>query len=84
MTEQFHYPTATGEIIVPHVSKIKSGVLRKYRKLDEMDMVFSILEDLADADSLAKIDNLDQSELEDFVRKWQEGSSVGESSGSSI
>ena len=84
MTEQFHYPTPAGDIVVPHVTKIKSGLLRKYRKLDEMDMVFSIIEELVDADTLAKIDDLDQSQLEDFVTKWQAGSSVGESSRSSI
>lgn len=83
-TEKFHWKTPSGgEIVVPHVSKIKGGLLRKYRKLDEMDMVFSIIEDVADADTLALIDDLDQGELEKFISDWQAGVSVGESSRSS-
>lgn len=82
-TEQFHYPTADGEIVISHISKIKTGVLRKYRKLEEMDMVFSIIEEIADEDTLSRLDELDQGQLEDFVTKWQAGASVGESSRSS-
>lgn len=84
MNEKFHYPTKGGEIVVPHISKIKGGLLRKYRKLDEMDMVFSIIEELVDDDTLALIDDLEQGELEKFMAAWQTGVSVGESSGSSI
>lgn len=83
-TEKFHYTSTEGvEIVLPHVSKIKGGLIRKYRKLPELDMVYSILEDMLDEATLAKIDDLDQGELTDFIEKWQAGSPVGESSGSS-
>ena len=78
-TEKFHYPTAGGEIVVPHISKIKTGLLRKYRKQDEMDMAFSILEELVDEGTLALIDDLERDELEKFMTKWQAGATVGES-----
>lgn len=82
--EKFHYSTPDGgEIVLPHVSKIKSGLIRKYRKLEEMDMIYSIIEDLVDDDTLAKLDELEQGQLEDFMTKWQAGASVGESAGSS-
>jgi len=82
--EKFHYTTPTGEIALPRVTQIPSGLIRKYRKLEEMDMLFSILEDLVDEETLSKIDSLEQGQLEDFVTKWQEGSPMGESSGSLI
>lgn len=82
--EKFHWTSPTGvEIVLPHLSKIKGGLLRKYRKLDEMDMVFSIIEDVVDDETLVKLDDLDQEELQNFMKDWQAGASVGESSGSS-
>lgn len=83
--EQFHWTSPSGaEIVLPHISKIKAGLLRKYRKQEEIDMVFSIIESVADEKTLALIDDLDQGDLEKFMEKWQAGSSVGESSRSSI
>lgn len=85
-TEKFHYTSPEGvEIVLPHIDKIKGGLIRKYRKLPEIDMMFSILEDLVDEPTLAKIDDLDQTDLNALFLAWQKaGASVGESSGSSI
>jgi hypothetical protein len=84
-TEKFHWTSPAGvEIVLPHVDKIKGGAIRKYRKLPEIDMMFSILEDMLDEPTLAKIDDLDQKDLNDLFVAWQKaGASVGESSGSS-
>lgn len=84
-TEQFHWTSLNGvEIVLPHVKQIKSGLLRKYRKLNEVDMMFSILEEVIDEDMLERLDDLEQGELDDLFGKWQKASvAVGKSSGSS-
>lgn len=83
--EKFHWTSPNGvEIVLPHLSKIKSGLLRRFRKLEEIDMVFSIIEEIADPETLAAIDDLEQGELEKFMADWQAGAKVGESSRSSI
>lgn len=84
-TEQFHWTSPQGvEIVLPHVKQLKGGLLRKYRKLDEIDMMFSILEDILNEDMLARLDDLDQGDLDDLFGAWQKASvSVGKSSGSS-
>lgn len=86
MTEKFHWTSPAGvEITLPHLSKIKGGMIRKYRKLPELDMMFSILEELVDADTLAQIDDLEQTDMNELFLAWQKaGASMGESSGSSI
>lgn len=84
MTEQFHWTSPDGiEITLPHVSKIKAGVLRKSRKLNELDFVFTVIEAVADEANLAKIDELGADEINDLFGEWQQAATLGESSGSS-
>ena len=83
-TEQFHWTAPSGaEIVLPYMDKIKTGVIRKARKLDDTDAMFTIIESVADEATLAAIDDLDTSELNDLAEAWQKGSPLGESSGSS-
>lgn len=85
MTEKFHWTAPDGtEIVLPHVGKIKSGVLRRIRKADPVDQVFTLVEAVADEETLAKIDDLDSADLNSLFEEWQKaGASVGESSRSS-
>jgi hypothetical protein len=84
MPEPFNWTAPDGgTITLPKMKHIKAGVLRRYRKLDGIDMVFSILEEVADAATLAKIDDLDTDGLEALAEAWQGDVGVGESSGSS-
>lgn len=84
MYEKFHWTAPSGaEIVVPYMDKIKVGVIRKARNLDETDAVFTIIESVADEATLALIDDLDSSELNDFAEAWQKAEPLGESSGSS-
>lgn len=85
MLERFHWTSPTGvEVALPHMNQIKAGILRRHRKEEPGDFIFSILEEIADTDMLAKVDNLTSAELNDLVEKWQDGATLGESSGSSI
>lgn len=73
------------KITLPSMGDIPSGVLRKNRKLDEVDFVFTLVEETADQAAIDALDKLPSSELEDLFAGWQKdaGASVGESSRSS-
>lgn len=82
--EKFHWTSPSGvEIVLPHMGKIKAGIIRRHRKEEPVDFIFSVLEETADTETLAKVDDLDQTDLNTLVEKWQAGASVGESAGSS-
>jgi hypothetical protein len=78
--EQFHWTSQSGvEIVLPRMDKIKAGLIRKYRKSEPADFIFSILEDVSTDEMLARADDLDTGEINDLFEKWQEsGASVGE------
>ena len=84
-TEKFHYKAESGaEITLPRLAGVKAGVIRRHRKSDPVDFIFSILEDVTDEATLALVDDLSTTELNDMFEKWQgDGGGLGESSGSS-
>lgn len=83
--EKFHWTSPSGiEITLPHMSKMPAGVIRKHRKSDPVDFVFSVLEDVADEAMIAQVDLLSLPEVNDLFEAWQEAAAnVGESAGSS-
>lgn len=85
MMEQFHWTSPSGvEIVLPHMNKIKAGIIRRHRKEESTDFIFSVLEETANDAMLAKVDELESGDLNDLVEKWQEaGAAMGESLGSS-
>ncbi len=84
-TEKFHWTSPAGvEITLPHMAKLKAGLLRKVRRMDPVDASFTMLEEVADDATMAKIDDLDVGDLNDLASAWQEASAnLGESGGSS-
>ena len=83
-TERFHWTAPDGtEITLPRMDKIKTGIVRRHRKEEPVDFIFSVLEETADEKTLAQVDDLDTSALNVLVEKWQAGVSLGESQGSS-
>lgn len=84
MHEKFRWTSPAGvEIVLPPMRGIKAGILRRHRKEEPVDFIFSVLEETSDDDMLAKLDDLTFEELNDLGEKWQEGATLGESSGSS-
>ncbi len=81
MQEKFHWTAPNGaEIVLPHMNKIKGGLLRRFRKLDPVDFMFSILEEVSDQDTLDKVDELEMSDMNTLFEKWQEaGADLGKS-----
>jgi hypothetical protein len=56
---------------LPPASSIKAGMLRRFRKLDDLDVAFSILEEIADEDALAALDDMGIAEFNQTVSDWQ-------------
>ena len=84
MLEKFHWKAEDGtEIVLPRMDQIPAGVLRRHRKGEMIDLVFSLLEETADEENLAKVDALPIGQLNKMFEDWQEGVELGESSGSS-
>ena len=73
------------EIVLPHFKHVPFGVVRKLRKENEAEQMFTLVEEVADADTLAIIDTLGMADIETLFSEWQEASKVtaGESSASS-
>lgn len=79
-TEKFRYPVDGGEIVLPNLKRVKAGVIRKVRNLDDIDQMFTLFELLSSPEQLALIDELETDELEDLAQKWRDfsGTSAGE------
>ena len=73
------------KITLPAMGSIKTGVLRKHRKEEPVDFVFSLLEGVGDEETIAKIDDLTTGEFNELWEAWQKDgeTSAGESSRSS-
>ncbi|MBP2211083.1 hypothetical protein JOJ87_001427 [Rhodococcus ruber] len=76
-TGEFVYTAESGETItLPAFKTIKPGLLRKVRKLEAGDQFFTILEAVADEDTLAVVDEMEMEEFTEFQRAWVESSGV--------
>lgn len=84
-TEHFHWTSPSGvEITLPHMARLKAGLLRRVRRLDPVDASFTMLEEVADEANMAKIDDLQIEDLNALATAWQEASAnLGESGPSS-
>lgn len=85
MNEQFHWTSPGGiEIVLPHMNKIKAGIIRRHRKSEPVDFIFSVLEEVSNDEMLARADDLEADDINSLFEAWQKaGANVGESAGSS-
>lgn len=86
MLEKFHFTTDSGaEITMPRQDQLPVGIIRKSRKLDQGEQVWTFIEHVADEDNLSKIDALTIDEFQRLVTEWTDGddaegeASLGES-----
>lgn len=85
MSKTFDFTANGKKFSIPVFSELPMGVLRKSRHAaDEMDKVFTIIEDVMGTDSpeLAAIDSMNATEFASFLADWTGGVPVGESSSS--
>lgn len=84
MMEKFNFTSIAGDkIVLPRFENLPVGVIRRIRKLDATDQIFTLIEEIA-AEQLDTLDVMDRAEFEAFITAWREGSAVslGESSAS--
>lgn len=83
MTEKFHYTVGKKKITLPRFGNLPFGVIRKIRKLDEVEQLFTLFELVLDKDpdTLAIIDTMEQEAVQELIVAWQKdsGVTVGES-----
>jgi hypothetical protein len=71
--EPFTFTDAAGTVhTLPGQDAITAGLLRRYRKLPDLDMSFSILEEIADPDALTALDAMDIPTFNRTLTEWQE------------
>lgn len=80
----FTHTFASGEsVTLPRFKKAMTfGRARRLRKLSAEEQMFTLIEEIADDDTLAVLDDLDAEESNAFIEAWQDDSDVtsGESS----
>ena len=82
----FHFEHNGRSYTLPRFGKWKAGLTRRIRKLGEVDAMFTILEEVADEETLAAIDDMDETQLAQLIESWVEhagGVTLGESGSSS-
>ena len=84
MTERFHWTSPDGvEIVLPRMDKIKAGIIRRNRTKEPVDFIFTVLEEVGDDATLAKVDDLESGDLNALFEAWQAEVAPGESGRSS-
>lgn len=85
MMEKFHHTLPDGhQLTLPKFEHLSAGLIRKTRRMEQVDQVFTVLEELLSEADLAHVDALSKSEFNEFVQLWQKDSGIqlGESSAS--
>lgn len=83
--EKFHHTLPDGyELVLPKFENVPMGLIRKTRRLDKVDQVFTLLEELATEQDLEHLDTLARAGFQALMKDWQASSEVtpGESSAS--
>ncbi|APT84510.1 hypothetical protein [Corynebacterium aquilae] len=77
-TENYEYTADDGTVItVPWLDTvIDAGTMRRVRKLDLNDQMWTLLEEFAEPDELEKVDALSLAEVPKFFRGWEKGLEV--------
>lgn len=74
--EPFVFTHNGKEFSLPPGSTLNVGFARKIRHLSEGDQIFTILEELADEETMAAIDDMHSAEFAQFQKDWQAHSQV--------
>lgn len=78
-TEKYHWTSPGGvKITLPHMKAIKSGIIRRHRKEEPVDFLFSLLEEVGDEPTIALVDELSTEDLNALMEDWQSQVSAGE------
>jgi hypothetical protein len=72
-----------GETHTLPIFTLTSGEMRRIRKMNNLDALYTLLEERADEETIAATDKLEFIEASKLFSQWMQGLRLGESSGSS-
>jgi hypothetical protein len=78
----FYWTAPDGtELSLPKMASLGAGLVRKYRKLADVDFLFSVLEAVMTEDELGTLDRLALVDVNKLFAAWQEdaGASIPQS-----
>ncbi|SNY84018.1 hypothetical protein SAMN04244553_3588 [Nocardia amikacinitolerans] len=64
------------EVRLPSLSYLKPGLIRKIRRLSDIDAMYTLLELVLEKDALAVLDDMDPDEYAALLDGWREHSGV--------
>ncbi len=69
------------EIRLPSLSYLKPGLIRRLRRLGEIDAMYTLIEEAVSPAALEVLDDMDPDDYEEFLGGWRDhsGVSLGES-----
>lgn len=80
---KFEFEVNKKKYSLPHFADLPTGAVRKSRKADDpMDQAFTLIEAVADEETLAAIDSMSSKDFGQMIGDWAQGSTPGESSDS--
>ena len=75
--DPFVYPVGETEIVLPSLSYLKPGLVRRLRRMNGTDQMYSLFEEVLDEKTLEVIDEMDPDEFEAMREQWHKHSGVG-------
>lgn len=74
--EPFVFKIGTEQIVLPSLSYLKPGIVRRIRRMSEVDKMYTLFEEALDENELKLLDDLDPDEFEKMCDEWMEHSGV--------
>ncbi|MFD4459797.1 hypothetical protein [Nocardia sp. NPDC058480] len=79
--DDFIYRVGGVDVQLPSLSYLKPGLVRRIRRMGEVDAMYTLLELSLSAEALAAVDDMDPDEYRTLLEAWRvhSGVSLGES-----
>ncbi|MFC6011381.1 hypothetical protein [Nocardia lasii] len=79
--DDFTYLVGDAEIVLPSLSYLKPGLVRRIRRLGDVDAMYTLLELNLTPEALAVLDDMDPDDYHRLLEAWRahSGLSLGES-----
>lgn len=74
--DPFVYTVGEVEITLPSLSYLKPGLVRRLRRMNGTDQMYTLLEEVLDDDTLAVIDEMDPDDFDAMREQWHKHSGI--------
>ncbi|WP_344318804.1 hypothetical protein [Nocardia ninae] len=65
------------EVRLPSLSYLKPGLIRRIRRMHDIDAMYTLIELTVSAEALVALDNMNQDEYQALLDEWRIHSGVG-------